>query len=456
MTYELSPLFEKILKQWSVPGAAIGIIKDNKITFAQGYGVEDLETEKAITPDTAFPIASISKAFTGTCISILCDRGYLKWQDRVMDHLDHFQLYDPWVTQNFKILDLLCHRSGLPAQSLNCMAPWGYTRNRIRDSLKYVKPASSFRSEYAYHNALYLYVEDLIKKYTNLSYPDFLKHYIFTPLGMKNVVVGRGAAKQLDHFITGHVLDEETKTIVKPIDFSHFSDVFYEAGGIVASLNDVMKWMQCQINRGDGLISPQMWDFMQTPQVSIEPQLSYGMGWRLLDDRPHRVISHGGLIQGIKNLLAYVPELKSGIVVLSSLTDSDAPFSIVHSFLDDLMELPIKNYSTDLWKKRDFKPRPAPASINQDFDVFEGRFINPILGSIILKNNQLMLEETGKKADLTAIDDKTFSVFFKGCAGEYLQDGRWGHLVFNSTYDSASLIGGPSSEDSTFTLHRCD
>ena len=92
-------------------GIAIGVIQDGKVTHLKGYGIASKNSNTSVDENTLFAIASNSKAFTATALGILVDQGKLLWNDKVIDHIPEFKMYDSYVTANFTILDLLTHRS---------------------------------------------------------------------------------------------------------------------------------------------------------------------------------------------------------------------------------------------------------------------------------------------------------------------------------------------------------
>ena len=110
----LDAYVEKALRDWRVPGAAIGIIKDDALVLARGYGVRELGKPGKVDERTLFAVASNTKAFTAARLGMLVEEGKIGWDDRVTDYLEDFQLNDPYVTHEIRIRDLLTHRSGLP------------------------------------------------------------------------------------------------------------------------------------------------------------------------------------------------------------------------------------------------------------------------------------------------------------------------------------------------------
>ena len=167
-------------------GIAIGIIKDNKVILSKGYGQRGPRDNRPVDENTVFQIGSLSKAFTATLVALDEQKGQLKWEDKVIDHLPWFLLYDPWVTRNFEIIALLCHRSGLPPKSGMSQCLLGYSQSDMFQTLPYFTPVSSFRSEFAYQNIFFLVAASIIEKNNKMNYSDLLKKEILDPLGMKS------------------------------------------------------------------------------------------------------------------------------------------------------------------------------------------------------------------------------------------------------------------------------
>jgi CubicO group peptidase (beta-lactamase class C family) len=136
--------FNKAIKDWGVPGVAIAVVKDDRIVFAKGYGVRELGKPSPVDERTMFAIGSSSKAFTATAIAMLVDEEKLKWDDPATKYLCGFQLYDPYVTRELTVRDLLSHRVGLERGDFLWYAS-PYDRNEILRRIRYLKPSSSMR-----------------------------------------------------------------------------------------------------------------------------------------------------------------------------------------------------------------------------------------------------------------------------------------------------------------------
>lgn len=104
---------QQALKAWQVPGAAIAIVKGDRVVHMKGYGVRQLGNAEPVTPDTLFAIASTTKAFTSTAMAMLVDRGKMQWDDPVRKYLPYFHLADPLAEANVTMRDIVSHRTGL-------------------------------------------------------------------------------------------------------------------------------------------------------------------------------------------------------------------------------------------------------------------------------------------------------------------------------------------------------
>jgi len=182
---KLETYIQKCMTDWEIPGMAVGIIKNDSLIFAKGFGVREINKPDKVDANTMFGIASNTKAFTAAALATLVDEGKIKWDDKVTDYIPYFEMYDPFVTHEFTIRDLLCHRSGLATFSGDLV--WdasNYNREEIIRRIKYLKPVYSFRSHYGYSNLLVLTAGEIIPKVTDKSYDDYVKEKFFEPLGM--------------------------------------------------------------------------------------------------------------------------------------------------------------------------------------------------------------------------------------------------------------------------------
>ncbi|MFD0798415.1 serine hydrolase [Maribacter chungangensis] len=324
-------------------GFAIGIVKDGQIVHVKGYGLNSIDSKKAVTADTPFGIASNSKAFTSAALAILVEQGKIKWEDKVIDFIPEFKMYNDYVTNNFNIQDLLTHRSGLGLGAGDLMLfPDGsnFTIDDVLTSFQYFKPTTPFRTKFDYDNLLYLVAGELTARVTGKSWEAFINEEILKPLGMEHSYSSYGKAFKNDEIAVAHSFDGKSlNAIQKPkhdLNANTKRKMNGAAGGIWASANDMCKWMLVQLNKGKygpdldkTLFSEnqhqEMWrvhtpmNKQSDPRSPFKSHFSgYGLGWFLSDFNGFFKVEHSGLIAGMSSEVTLIPELELGIVVLNN------------------------------------------------------------------------------------------------------------------------------------------
>jgi len=345
------------MKTFDVPGMAVAIVKDGKILIAKGYGVRKLGESTPVDEFTLFGIGSNTKAFTTTALATLIDEGKLSWDDPVYQRLPGFVMYDPYVSHEMTIRDLLTHRSGMGLGEGDLLF-WPhstYTREEIIYKLRFMKPASSFRSKYAYDNLLYMTAGQIIPAVTGITWDDYIRQRIFTPLGMTHSKISNADFKPGDNVAFPHSrLDGKLQVI-------HFEvlDNAGPAGSINSCAADMAKWAQLQLNRGkfaDGkgrLFTEQRSTEMWTPQTILPignppPALAglkanfadYALGWGLRDYHGRKLVGHTGGVAGFVSRVMLVPEENLGVVVLTNAEEDGAFDSVLYHVLDYYFQLP--------------------------------------------------------------------------------------------------------------------
>jgi CubicO group peptidase (beta-lactamase class C family) len=155
----------RVMDTWGGPGMAIAVVKDDKVVFAKGYGVRELGKPDKVDENTLFAIASNTKAFTAASLAILVDEGRINWDDKVTKYLPDFRMYDPWVTSQITIRDIVSHRSGLDTFSGDLL--WydtTYPTDEIIRRVRYLKPVSDFRTRYGYQNLMFITAGRVVEK----------------------------------------------------------------------------------------------------------------------------------------------------------------------------------------------------------------------------------------------------------------------------------------------------
>ena len=348
-----------------VPGMAVAIVEDGKVTLARGYGVRKLGSTDAVDADTIFPTGSTGKAVTAAALAILVDEGKLRWDDKVIDHLPDFRMYDPWVTREMTVRDLLVHRSGLGLGAGDLLFVPRTSRNRadVVKALRHIAPATSFRSGYAYDNILYVVAGELVATISGQSWEDFVRDRVFKAAEMKSSV-----SDENDRFanpnraqpharIGGRVRGVGAQQVLP--EREGLGQVAAPAGGLSSSANDLARWLQIQLAQGalpEGdkrLYSEAAAREMWTPQVltpirplpapitEITPQFSaYALGWNVQDYRGVKLVQHGGAVFGVLTMVVMVPDHNLGFSLQINSEDVDVMRGLMYELLDHYLATP--------------------------------------------------------------------------------------------------------------------
>src|SRR5438445_4191986 len=318
------------MKTFDVPGLAIAIVKDGKVVMAKGYGVRKMGEAAPVDENTLFGIGSNTKAFTTAALASLVDEGKISWADRVYERLQGFAMYDPYVSHEMTIRDLLTHRSGMGLGEGDLLF-WPhstYKREEIIYKLRFMKPATSFRSKYAYDNLLYIAAGQIIPAVTGKSWEEYVTEKILKPLGMKTTTLSNA------HFPAGaHVAWPHSKIggPLRPIDFVELDNAA-PAGSINSSVAEMSRWLMLQLNRGKfpdsdaHLFSEQrsreMWSAETILPIrerkgaleKLEPKFAaYGLGWGLRDYQGRKLVGHTGGVGGFVSSVMLVTGERLGV-----------------------------------------------------------------------------------------------------------------------------------------------
>ncbi len=322
------------LQRFETPAVAVAVVKDGKILVAKGYGVRKMGEPTPADSHTRFGIASNTKAFTALALGMLVEEGKIEWDAPVIRYLPWFQMWDPWVTRELTVRDLLVHRSGLGlgAGDLLWWPSSTYTRDSIARRLKFIPPVRSFRSGYAYDNVLYLVAGQVIEAVSGESWEDFVTNRLLKPVGMADATVHHSdaGAPGANQAATHAVVDGKMQPIPP-----FLSDNTNPAGGINASAEDMAHWLIAQLDSGR-VNGKQLWKpsttraqwSLVTPlnpgraSALIAPRstnfLGYGLGFFVQDYRGMKIVTHTGGLPGYLSRVIMIPDKKIGVAVLSN------------------------------------------------------------------------------------------------------------------------------------------
>jgi len=344
------------MDQFQVPGLAVAIVKDGQVVLAKGYGVKRLGATGPVDAQTRFGIASNTKAFTALALGLLVEEGKLEWDSPVVKYLPAFQMYDPWVTREITVRDLLVHRSGLGlgAGDLLWWPPTTYDRPEIMRRLRFIKPVTSFRTAYAYDNVLYLVAGQLIEAVSGQKWESFVVERIMLPVGMDSATVLHSAAGDTAGNVAAtHARVEGKIQVIAPF----LSDNTNPAGGINAGARDMARWLIAQLDSGrvgekrtwSQATTRQLWSIV-TPITPGQPppELAagrssfngYALGFFVRDFRGQKLVTHTGGLPGYVSRVAMLPDQKTGVAVLTNAESGAAFDAIAWRVLDHYLGAP--------------------------------------------------------------------------------------------------------------------
>lgn len=355
---------EALRQRIGVPGLAIAIVEDGKTTLARGFGVRQLGAPAAVDADTLFPTGSTGKAITVAALATLVDAGKIAWDDKVTQHLPGFQMYDPWVTREITIRDLLTHRSGLGlgAGDLLFVPRTNLSRAETVRRVRYLKPATSFRSTYAYSNLMYVVAGQLIEEVSGQTWEDYTRAHVLRPAGMT-----LSTTHNLDNFATANRaypharMNGGLRGAGDQVRIDERDDLGRNAapaGGIASSASDLAAWLQTLLGagataQGKRVFSAEAHAEMWTPSMPmpagpmprelklLESKLSsYGLGWDLVDYRGARMVWHGGAVFGFATAVVLLPEQNVGFAIAINSEDGELVRGLMYELADHYLGKP--------------------------------------------------------------------------------------------------------------------
>ena len=411
---------EALRIQAGVPGMAIAIVEDGKVVLARGYGVRKLGSPDKVDADTLFRTGSTGKAMTVAALATLVDAGKLGWDDRVVDRLPGFQMYDPYVTREITVRDLLVHHSGLGLGAGDLLfVPRGQlTRAEVVRRLRYIKPATSFRSGYAYDNILYTITGALIEAVSGQRYEDYLRDHVFRPAGMLSStgdpqVRLATADRAWPHARIGGVVRgaAEQQALNERDQLGQSSA---PAGLLSISANDMGKWLQLQLAHGQlpgggrlfsEAASAEMWKPVTIePIAPVPPELAgtqptfkdYALGWEVRDYAGTKVVWHSGAVFGFLTVVALIPDKHVGFAIMINSEDGEVPSGLLYELLDHYLGRPTQDWPARYAAYRKQRlaaavttvaqkaATPAPAGPSLPLPRYAGAYADPWYGKVVV------------------------------------------------------------------------
>lgn len=431
----LDARIDSVMKAWKVPGIGIGVVKGNQVILLKGYGFKDLASKTPVTKDTKFAIGSVSKSFTVTAMAAQATEGKLDWDAPVRRYLPDFQMFDPVVTERMTPRDLVTHRSGLPRHDLM----WGggtFTRDQLYARLRFLEPTRDFRAVWQYQNLMYLTAGYLSGKLDGKSWEDVVRARVFTPLGMTTADISvADLTKSADYALPYVKLPNDS--LVK-VPYRNL-DAIAPAGAINANVAEMIRYVTMHLNQGkfEGreVISAAAAREMQAPQMVIpvpaQPGAGgtdlgheqYGMGFFIGSYRGHKMVHHGGNIDGFSAEVNFLPNDSIGVVILTNLNGTVTRDFLPFMIYDRLLGLPPIDWSgrykvvadralarQDSIRKADVAARVPNTTPSRPLAEFAGLYNHPGYGDLTITGagDKLTLAYSSLTLDLVHVHYDVF------------------------------------------------
>ncbi len=348
---QIDSIVNYAMSKFNVAGCAVAVVKDGNILHEKGYGIKSIETKAPVNEHTNFAIASNSKAFTTVALAILVEEGKINWTDKVKDHIPEFTMYNDYVEDNFNIVDLVTHRSGLGLGMGDLMFfPHGsdFTIDDLLANFQHFKPESAFRTKWDYDNLLYLVAGELIARKSAMTWEAFVESRIFEALGMDNTVGSLTSVKDTSNLSASHSTEKGDIRIIPTFE----EMINGAAGGIFSNVNDLSQWLLLQLNKGkygENLNKQlfttsnhsEMWKMHTVMDANPNPRYNshfsgYGLGWFLSDEKGNMKVEHTGGLPGMLSQTILIPDMNLGIVILTNTSNDGAGLfsSVSQTILD--------------------------------------------------------------------------------------------------------------------------
>ena len=361
----LDARFKQMVARPNMVGMAVGIVEQGRITFLSGYGETLAGSGDAVTPDTVFRWASVSKGVASTMVAKLAEQGKFSLDQPVAPLAPSLQLPNG-VQVTASVSDVLSHRLGLYRNAFDNKLEEGQSAGMLRRQLFTLSGLCAPGTCWSYQNVAYDAASEVVEKASGRRYEDELKRQLFDPIGMTSASATRAGLQSAPSWARGHSVGR------RPIEVN---DIYYgvpAAGGVNSNIKDMTLWMLAQMGEMPAVLSPKLLETVQTGRVATpnerarmrkflerlsEPQ--YGLGWRSYLYAGNRIVGHRGGVNGYRSLILFDPTRKSGVVALWN-SNTSQPGGLEFEVMDMLYRLPFRDWMELAKAPGAVTPTPAP------------------------------------------------------------------------------------------------
>lgn len=356
----LDAYVSQAVKAWNVPGLAIAIVAGDSVIFAKGYGVRTLGRPELVDIHTRFAIGSTTKAMTALALLMTADSARVTLDEPVQHYLPSLLLYDPVMTRELTVRDLLTHHTGLPGAD-QLWAGNDYSLDEIIRRMRWLKPATSFRNGYAYQNVQYAMAGEVLRVATGRPWGDVLRERIWEPLGMRETLPTVAATEGQPNVASPHMMIDDTLRVIanRPVD------VVAPAGAVWSSVSDMSRWMRFVLDSarvgGRRLVSERAYVDWLAPQVVVPVpafypttglagvhRVNYGLGWFLHQYAGDEVAMHTGSIDGMSAIIGLIPARRMGVYILANRDHAELRHALMFRAFDLVAGRRARDWSAEM------------------------------------------------------------------------------------------------------------
>jgi beta-lactamase class C len=369
----LDSRLSRLMADPAMVGLAVAVVEQGEIRFIKGYGLTFAGGGEAVTPDTVFRWASLSKGVAADLVARLAEQGLLSLGEPVGRHAASLRL--PGGNEHVaSVADLLSHQLGLFGHAQDAKLEDGVDPRYLRGTLAALHNICAPGACHAYQNVAFDAASEIVERVTGKPYGDAVSEQFFAPLGMTGASTSREGLMRAHSWARPHVG-------ARPARPEEVNDIYYRvpaSGGVNGSIKDLAIWMLAQMGLAPDVLSERVLAAVQSPRARTPGETfrrrkfrerttasSYGLGWRILDYAGRRVVGHHGGVRGYRSTILFDPELRSGIVVLWN-SSSSRPNALEYEVMDMVYRLPARDW---LGLDEPLPPAaPAPANGLSDYE----------------------------------------------------------------------------------------
>ena len=366
---------ERLFAAWTLgqiayrglPGIAVGVVADQELVWATGFGHADVAAKLPMSPKTRFRMASHSKLFTATAIMQLREQGKLRLDDPVSKHLPWFKMRgaspdDPPVT----IEELLTHASGLPREAAAHWTTYEFpTAEQLRGLIPDRQAAFSPETRWKYSNLAYSIAGLVVESVSGQKWADYIHEHVFGPLGMSDSSVDKNVPGLAVGY--GRRMPDGSRAIMPFVDARGMA----AATGITSTVEDMAKFVSAQFRKGRSggsqiLDSGSLREMHRVRVLENNWTQGNAIGFAVRREKDKVYVGHGGGYPGYTTYTLIQLDTRVGVIVLTNTTDSN-PSDIAIQLMNSVGEAVAKAIA----------PSPGPARWNPSWARFAGLYRGP-------------------------------------------------------------------------------